>query len=266
MYDVGLDDVKESDILLYAAQLGYCTIIQLLCKWGMNANKQSSFTGTTPLLTVVSPNHLSEDEKKKTVAVLLKCNAKASVNVQNHVKDSPLTMAVLTKHADVFDQLLDAGAAGGEPDADGNTIMHIATQVNAVAICEKMMDKDEFKNMIAIQNNDGQTPIHLAAMHSPQCLSGIISALKNQHDQSGYLKFVEWFSAPDSGDCTPLDVAAKAGQKETFELMWTEVKKYSPAYIEAERSKLRFFIKEAESDPSQWQRVNDFLKLVPKRM
>lgn len=262
-----LKTVKDSDILLYAAQLGYRTIIQLLRKWGMDVNRQSIFTGTTPLLTAVSPNNLDEVKKAKTVAVLLKCGAKESVNLKNRNGDSPLIMAVLTGQAAVFDLLVKEGATLGERDKYGNTILHIAAQVNANVICEKIMDRADFSDEIfADKNDDGQTPIHLAAMHSPQCLKEITSTLKCRHGKSRYPKFVEWFSTRDSNDCTPLDVAAKSGQKATFEWMWGETEKYVPAHIEAERSKLKFLIDKAADDPSRWQGVIDFLKLFPKRM
>ena len=274
VYKMRLEKVLEevergSTILHYAAQLGYRTVIRLLCKWGMDVNMRSSITSATPLLTAVSPNHLNEGVTKNTVTVLLQCGARESVNTENDGGDSPLFMAILRRQAGVVDQLLDNGADRSKLDKGGNTILHIAAQENAVDVCGRLMSKDDSDKfvckMVATKNDDGQTPIHLAARHSPECLEKITSALESNLGKD-YAKHVEWFSAPDSSDCTPLDIAAKAGQKETFAYMWKEMEQYSPAHIEVECRKLQFLIEEAEKDPSRWQRVIDYLNLFPKRM
>lgn len=211
--------------------------------------------------------HRNENITKNTVVVLVQCGANESVNVQNNGGTSPLFMAILTRRAEVVKQLIREGAKFDKPDKHGNTILHVAAQVNACEICKDLLKKDDFHHgFVATKNDDGQTPIHLAAMHSRQCLSEIISALKYRYRKYGYPKFVEWFSTRDSSSCTPLDIVAKAGQKATFAFMWEEMEQYSPAHIEAESSKLQFLIGEAEKDPSQWQRVIDFLQLFPKRM
>ena len=270
VYKMRLEKVLEevergSTILHYAAQLGYRTVIRLLCKWGMDVNMRSSITNATPLLTAVSPNHLNEGVTKKTVTVLLQCGARESVNTENDGGDSPIFMAILRRQAGVVDQLLDNGADRSKLDKGGNTILHIAAQENAVDVCERLMKMGDSGKFVCAKNDDGQTPIHLAARHSPECLEKITSALKSKLGKD-YAKHVEWFSAPDSSDCTPLDIAAKAGQKETFAYMWEEMEIYSPAHIEVECRKLQFLIEEAEKDPSQWQRVIDYLNLFPKRM
>ena len=209
-----LEEVERgSTILHYAAQLGYRTIIRLLCKWGMDVNMRSSITSATPLLTAVSPNHLNEGVTKKTVTVLLQCGARESVNTDNDGGDSPLFMAVLRRQDGVVKQLLEEGADRSKLDKGGNTILHIAAQVNAVDVCKRLMEMDDSDKMVATKNVNGQTPIHLAAMHSPRCLKKIASTLPCSLGKN-YAKHVEWFSAPDSSDCTPLDIAAKAGQKE----------------------------------------------------
>ena len=261
-----IDAVKRGDFILqYAVQLGYWTIIWLLWRWGVDVNTKSIFTGTTPLLTAVSPSHLSEDVKRKTVDVLLKCGAK--IDVENEEENSPLFMAVLTGQWKVVDPLLGPKPNLAKRDKDGNTILHIAAQVNAFQICENVFDKVYMDvQHFAAQNSDGQTPVHLAAMHDCRCLKAMISALKKRHGEQLYLKFVEWFSITDRNGSTPLDVAAKAGQKETFKTMWQELEEYSPPHIKIECRKLSFLIGRAKGDASQWQEVNEFLKVVPKRL
>ena len=256
--------VQGGDALLhYVAQLGYIPIIQLLCKWGVDINMKTRITNATPLLTVVSHIHLDADLTAKTVEVLFQCGAEESVNAENSAGDSPLFMAILRRQEKVFDLLLRKGADPTKLDKAGNTILHAAAQVNAVKVCRKIMaTKNNNKElMVGAKNDDGQTPIHLAAMHGPKFLETVVDSLGKD-----YSDCVEWFSALDNNNCTALDIAAQSGQQDTFAFMWEEMEKYSPAHIDVERQKLRILIEEAEKDSSQWQKVNDALSIFPKRM
>ena len=254
----------EGDALLqYAAQLGYVSIIQLLCDWGVDVNKRSFLTKSTPLLNVVSRNHLDEELTKSTVKVLIDHGAKESVNDENNVGDTALFMAIRRRLSGVFSLLLDEGRADpAKLDEARNTILHAAAEVNATEICKEIMRRaDNRRKIVAAKNDDDQTAIHLAAMHEQGCLEEIISALGQD-----YSNVVEWFSAEDSNGCTPLDVAAKAGQQATFKFMWNEMEDYSPVHIDVEHRKLGKLIKEAGKDPSQWQKVTDAIRAFPKRM
>ena len=254
---------KEGDALLQcAAQLGYVTIIRLLCSWGVDVNKRSCLTKSTPLLNVVSRNHLDEELTKSTVKVLIDHGAEQSVNAENNVGDTALFMAIRRRLSGVFSLLLDKGADPAKLDEARNTILHAAAEVNADKICKEIMGRTDIpREILAAKNDDDQTAFHLAAMHKPECLEAIISALGQD-----YSNVVEWFSAEDSKGRTPLDIAAKAGQQATFEYMWKAMEDYSAAHIDVERRKLKILIEQAEDDPSQWQKVTDAIRAFPKRM
>ena len=255
---------KEGDALLqYAAHLGYVSIIKLLCNWGVKVNKKSYLTKSTPLLNVVSRNHLGPKKTLSTVEALIEHGAKHSVNAENNVGDTPLFMAIRRGQTEVFSLLLDEGADKAKLDEAGNTILHAAAKVNAIPICGKILARPDInpREIVAAKNDDEQTAIHLAAMHKPECLKEIISALGQD-----YYNVVEWLSAEDSKGCTPLDVAAKASQHATFKFMWKAMEDYSPAHIDVEHRKLEKLIEEAEEDPSQWQKVTDAINAFPKRM
>ena len=257
---LGIDRVvkKEGDALLQcAAQLGYERVIQLLCDWGVDVNKKSFLTESTPLLTALSRNHLDEEQTKSIVKVLIQRGAKDSVNTENKDGDTPLFMTIRRRQSEVFSLLLTEEADLDKRDAAGNTILHAAAEVNAFQICEKILDRPNVKKreIVAVKNDDDQTAIHLAAMHEPKCLQVIISALGKD-----YSEVVEWFSAEDSKGCTPLDVAAKARQQDTFNFMWKAVDS-SPAHIDVEHRNLRILI-----DSSEWQKVTDVIRAFPKRM
>ena len=257
---LGIDRVvkKEGDALLQcAAQLGYERVIQLLCDWGVDVNKKSFLTESTPLLTALSRNHLDEEQTKSIVKVLIQCGAKDSVNTENKDGDTPLFMTIRRRQSEVFSLLLTKEADLDKRDAAGNTILHAAAEVNAFQICGKILARPNVKKreIVAAKNDDDQTAIHLAAMHEPKCLEVIISALGKD-----YSEVVEWFSAEDSKGCTPLDVAAKAGQQDTFKFMWKAVDS-SPAPIDVEHRNLRILI-----DSSEWQKVTDVIRAFPKRM
>lgn len=260
-----LDALRSGEALLhYAAQLGYLPIIQLLHKWGADVNMKRRITNATPLLTVVSPNHLDAQLTLRTVKVLIQCGAKESVNAVNNAGDFPLLMAARRNQDEVFNELLKEVGDQWENQQDnaGNTILHAAAQVNAFKICETIMEKvNDKEKMVAATNDDGQTAIHLAAMHSKECLDAIVKKF-----EKCYSDYVRWFSALDSNRCTPLDIAAKAGQEATFKFMWEAMEGYSPPHIDLERRKMKSLIEEAEKHPSQWQKVTDALSAFPKRM
>ena len=258
---------EEGDALLhYAAQLGYVPIIRLLCNWDIDVNNETCLTKSTPLLTVVSRNHLDAHQTQKTVEALIQCGAKHTV--KNKVGDTPLFMAIRRRLSGVFIVLLNAGADPAKLDEARNTTLHAAAEVNDITICGKILARPDInpRKIVAAKNDDDQTAIHLAAMHKQRtheegCLEKIISALGQD-----YSDVVEWFSDEDSNGCTPLDIAAKAGQQATFEYMWEKMEDYSAAHIDVERMKLEKLIEEAEEDPSQWQKLTDAVRAFPKRM
>ena len=257
---------KEGDALLqYAAQLGYERIIHLLCSWGVDVNRKSYLTKSTPLLNVVSRNHLGPQKTLRTVNMLIEHGAKHSMNAENTVRDTPLFMAIRRGQTEVFPLLLTL-ADPDKRDKAKNTILHAAAEVNATDICEEIMGRKgiNLREVLAAKNDDDQTAIHLAAMHEPECLKQIIP--EERLHEKDYAEVVEWFSAVDNKGCTPLDIAAKAGQQDTFEFMWKAMETYSPACIDVECRKLMFFIEEAEEKPLQWQKVTDAIRAFPKRM
>ena len=257
---------KEGDALLqYAAQLGYVSIVKLLCTWEVKVNKKSCLTKSTPLLNVVSRNHLDEELTMSTVQVLIDHGAEESVNDENNVGDTALFMAIRRRLSGVFSLLLDEGADPAKLDEAKSTILHAAAEVNATKICKEIMTStDNQRIILAAKNDDDQTAIHLAAMHEPECLKQIITEKRLR--EMDYSEEVEWFSAVDSKGCTPLDIAAKADQRATFKFMWKAMEDYSPAHIDVEHRKLMILIEEAGKDPSQWQRVTDAIRAFPKRM
>ena len=263
--ELGIHRVAKMEgvaLLQYAVQLGYVSIIRLLCDWGVDVNKKSFLTESTPLLTVLSHNHLDEEQTKSIVKVLIQ-HGPDSVNAENKDGDTPLFMTIRKRQSEVFSLLLTAKADLDKRDAAGNTILHAAAELNASQICGEILARPNVKRreIVAARNDDDQTAIHLAAMHEPECLEVIISALGKDYSEQ-----VEWFSAEDSKGCTPLDIAAKAGQQATFEFMWNEMEDYSPARIDVEHRKLEKLIEQAKKDPSQWRKVTDAIRAFPKRM
>ena len=262
---LGIELVVEKEgvaLLQCAAQLGQEHVIRLLCDWKVDVNTKSCLTESTPLLIAVSRGcHPQEKEPIETVKALIDCGA--SVNAENKDGDTPLFMAIRRRQSEVFHLLLTEGADSKKLDEAGNTILHAAAEVNATEICKEIMDRTyDRKEILAAKNDDDQTAIHLAAMHKPDCLTKIINGL----DATDCSKEVDWFSAVDSKGCTPLDIAAKAGQEEAFNFMWDKMKDYSPALIDVERRIMNSLINEAEKDPSEWQKVTDAIRAFPKRM
>ena len=245
---------KGSYIMHYAAQRGYWTIIRLLRNWGLDVNCRARFTGSTPLLAAVSPDrqNLNHEVTMKVVEELLQCGA--HVNDGNNEGDTPLLIAVREGDANVIKRLLEAEADRKKTDYDGNTILHLAARVNASKVWEVIMPECP-SELVSTKNSDGKTPIHLAAMQGPECLKAFSQVCE-----------IETFFMPDDNGLTPLDIAANAEQKATFKKMWDAMDQYTPAQVEAERTKLEFFIRRVEDDPSQWELLSDYLQAFPKLM
>ena len=286
--DLGTELVLKMEgyaLLQYVAQLGYVPIIQFLLRSPdvqKVVNKKTYLTESTPLLTAVRCNHLNEEDTTKTVEELIEHGA--SVNAENKDGNTPLFMAIRRGLKQVFLVMLNKEADIESVDVVGNTTLHAAAEVNAIYICEEIVDRAG-REILATRNDDGQTAIHLAAMHDSKCLEAIILALKKRYLlgitamhkpewskisisglEKDYPEAVEWFSAVDSKGCTPLDIAAKADQRATFDFMWEEMEDYSPVLIAMERRNLSKLIAEAEENSSQWQKVTDAIRAFPKRM
>ena len=220
--------------------------------WGLDVNNVTRLTGGTPLLVAVKPKELNE-VIRKMVLVLLECGACNSLNIADKAGDTPLLLAVLAGYPKVVDQLLLAGADPFKTDVDGNTILHLATQVNAVEVCKLIMQK--YPDFVRAENNDGKTPYHIAAMHDRACLEELFCI----HES-------ECFSKPDKDGYSSLDIAAKAGQKATFKILWDKMDQHSPPQVEVERNNLKFFIKRVEEEPFRWEMLAGYLQTFPKMM
>lgn len=278
-------------IIHYAASLGYHTIIRLMQIWGLDVNKKSSLTGGTPLLVAVKPakrtckqveivktvevlfqrgadasvavepakRACEQVEIVNAVEVLFQCGAGESVDVENKAGDTPLFIAVRGGFEKVVEQLLQARADRHRTDFNGNTILHLATKVNAIEVCKLIREKynEEFEKCVFEKNDDGRTPIHLAAMHGPECFQEIFK------DEAIAVRYV---SMPDDNGYSPLDIAAKAGLKATFKSMWQKMDQCSDAQLKAERRNLDSFIRNVVEDDWQWEMLADYLRAFAKNM
>jgi ankyrin repeat protein len=99
------------------------------------------------------------------VAELLQSQASFGAETSN--KETPLHVACLRGHLNVFQLLAKEGVLESH-NLSGNTPLHIAAKLGHEAICRKLLD---IEARVAPRNLSFQTPLHLSAQqgHLPVC-------------------------------------------------------------------------------------------------
>nr|ABC75034.1 relish [Carcinoscorpius rotundicauda] len=103
----------------------------------------------------------------------LKEETRDAINQCNNLKQTPLMLAVLTRNPYVVQELLFHGANLNVADAEGNTPLHIATQIGddyclSILLDSKMYEAQQSPispNLNAL-NNAGYAALHLAVRHN----------------------------------------------------------------------------------------------------
>nr|WCL52345.1 relish [Gryllodes sigillatus] len=119
---------------------------------------------------------------KLMLQVLEKGGQKHLVNTQNISNETPLHLAVLHKEPEFVKMLLVNGADPNFTNSDGNTAIHLAVKWCYNECLRELLDKNnyvhnEHKPKCNEKNNDGQTPLHLAAVK--RNLSAVKSLVKS---------------------------------------------------------------------------------------
>ncbi|MFT7810539.1 NF-kappa-B inhibitor alpha-like [Arapaima gigas] len=89
------------------------------------------------------------------------------LNVQNHQKQTPLHLAVITEQADLVARLLEAGCDSQLVDDCGNTALHIACKKGSLH-CFGVLTQvhiQHLRSIMATPNYSGHNCLHLASVH-----------------------------------------------------------------------------------------------------
>lgn len=155
----------------YAADDGYCQILDVLIRRGVNVNTLD-ITSKTPLMKAVRNN--------KTDAVLRLLRAQCNINITDRNSDMALHYAARNGCADVIDILISAGSLIDVQNYWGRTPLMEAVCYNhkdAVARLLKAhcdLNRREFKT--------GDTALHIAIKRNYTDVVGLLLAAGSRHD------------------------------------------------------------------------------------
>lgn len=109
-------------------------------------------------------HHAAASGNRTLVAFLLQLQA--NPHLRNIMQETPLMVATWHAHADTAHELIIHGSRLDTKCAGNNTLLHYAARYNnrdlALCITKAMQNKDIISSFINRQNNDKDTPLHLA--------------------------------------------------------------------------------------------------------
>ena len=137
-------------------------MLELLLERG--ADTEAEFSGSTPLMTLISKSDKGHYPEVSISAVKLLLERGADVSRGDTGASSPMHRAALVHSVEVMQLLLDAGADVNATDARGETPLHIVVHYvgsypNHPATIGWLLDAGAD---ISVQNTDGLTPCDLA--------------------------------------------------------------------------------------------------------
>ncbi|KAJ1102934.1 hypothetical protein NDU88_000373 [Pleurodeles waltl] len=110
--------------------------------------------------------HAAEDQALK--AVQLSAPDLAFLSAQNHLKQTPLHLAVITEQPQITQALLKAGCDPEIRDFQGNTALHLACErgsLRAVGLLTQHCKRQQLQALLQTVNYSGRTCLHVAALH-----------------------------------------------------------------------------------------------------
>ncbi|KAG9480303.1 hypothetical protein GDO78_012009 [Eleutherodactylus coqui] len=111
------------------------------------------------------------------------------INVRNDLYQTPLHLAVITRQADIVQDILKAGGNILLLDRSGNSVLHLACKEGDAATLSILLNHPKISEIIDLPNNEGLNAIHEAVIaNSMPCLRLMISAkadVNAQEQKSG---------------------------------------------------------------------------------
>lgn len=101
-------------------------------------------------------------------AVKLSTSDPGFLDSQNHLKQTPLHLAVITEQPQITQALLKAGCDPELRDFQGNTALHLACErgsLRAVGLLTQHCRRPQLQALLQTVNYSGRTCLHVAALH-----------------------------------------------------------------------------------------------------
>lgn len=116
--------------------------------------------------------HSQQEALKSLTQVVSRLPGEEVLNMRNHLYQTPLHLAVITQQREAVAALLLAGADPTLTDRHGNTVLHLASQLEGGGMVRFLLQHGELRKLLEHANTAGLCAIHLAV------LSNQLSALR----------------------------------------------------------------------------------------
>ncbi|XP_062430149.1 nuclear factor NF-kappa-B p105 subunit isoform X1 [Rhea pennata] len=128
--------------------------------------------------------HLHTELVKNLLEVVPDLNCSDVINMRNDLYQTPLHLAVITKQANVVEDLLTAGADVSLLDRHGNSVLHLAATEGDNEILSLLLKHEKISPIVDLSNGEGLSAIHMVVIaNSVSCLRQLIAAGVNVNAQ-----------------------------------------------------------------------------------
>lgn len=109
--------------------------------------------------------HSQQEALKSLTQVVSALPGQEVLNMRNHLYQTPLHLAVITQQREAVEALLLAGCDPTLTDRHGNTVLHLASQLEGgEGMVEFLLRHTELRGLLEQPNTAGLCPIHLAVL------------------------------------------------------------------------------------------------------
>lgn len=199
--DIHIQDSRNQNILHHLATIGESHILNNVCDFWSTLDTRDAVQHTALHLATMSGS-------RETVTTLVARGAAVSCcNVNGH---SPLHIALSTQRNDIVEILLSYGAYPCLSSGNAQHPLHIATETENNRACELLLKSSHTWQV----DQDGNSPLHLAARYSNGQIMKILTSVFNQEErlnQTNNHGDAALHLAAFHGNILPLRILLKAG-------------------------------------------------------
>lgn len=159
--DVNAKDDNGRTPLMMAVEQRKPDLVKLLLDAGADTDLQDKWGSTALMLAVTPYERGRSDDFLGCIKHLL--DYKANINMLDSEGDSALLRAMENYNTLCFNYFVERGADLDLPNRNGSTPLHLASLLNEIVYCEKLLSSGA---NIDVQNNLGMTALHFSVIRN----------------------------------------------------------------------------------------------------